>query len=416
MEVAYSDVLHGSIGQLRLGSPILPINRLETRNWDLLAALPALAGRNPLVLAREKVRELTRRKHVFFAPSGRAAITQVLSLLPHTEVVMPAYTCSAVKVAVQLAGKKMIFTDLAPGSVNCTSVEFERHMRPGRVVLATHLFGIPTDIERICALAKQRECVTIEDAAASVGARCGSGLLGTFGDVGIYSFERSKRFPAFRGAAIVLNNEGTIDPGQLTEAEMSSVGHAVPFREIVSSIVYNLTRLPAAYQRIVVPRQLKMYSTWKPGAGEKSLQAASDSEFFRGGFHPYQAALLFRMLRRIDQIRDHIGKLVSVYIKELRGSPVMTFLPDERDDTAILRMPVAIPGARRSDVLRLALERGLFLETNYERLLTDSGSEERFPNAQWAADNVLLLPLYTLLSEQNAKRIAQQLVSISQGR
>jgi dTDP-4-amino-4,6-dideoxygalactose transaminase len=413
MEVAYSEALRGWTDSLKLGSGVLPLNRLETGNWDLLAALPALGGSGALVSAGRKICELTGREHVSFAASGRAAIAQVLSLLPQEEVIMPAYTCAVVKLAAQAARKRIIYADVAPGTVNSTSVEFERHARPGRIIIATHLFGIPTDIEKICELAAQRECVTIEDAAAAVGARYGRGVLGTFADIGVYSFERSKRFPAFRGAAIVVNNPHVLDPRRLAEADMFRAESLPPFREIAFAIMDNIARTPWLYGKFVVPRQLQEYSVWTPKTGTATGPDAFNSEFFRRRFHPYQAALLSRMLSRIGSIREHIGKLVSIYKSELRGSAAITFLPEGCDDTAILRLPVAIPAMRRADILRLALQRGLFLETNYEKIVADEISIDEFPNAQWAAQNVFLLPLYTLLSEQNARRIVQEIVSIA---
>src|SRR5215469_12300426 len=128
---------------------------------------------------------------------------------------MPAYTCPVVKTAVQVARKRVIYTDVVRGGLNSTSAEFEPHASKNRILLPTHLYGISTDIENVCALARESGCVTVEDAAAALGARYRGKPLGTFADVGIYSFERSKRFPAFRGAAVVLNNEQLIDPGRL---------------------------------------------------------------------------------------------------------------------------------------------------------------------------------------------------------
>jgi dTDP-4-amino-4,6-dideoxygalactose transaminase len=240
MELAYSQALDGAMDTLKRGSGFLPLNRLETRNWDLLASLSGLGNPAALSSLRDKFRELTGRKHVFFAASCRAAIAQILRLLPHQEVVIPAYTCGVVKLAAQIAEKKIVYADVARGGVNSTSAEFEPYARPGRVLIPTHLFGIPTDIENICELAKRRGCVTIEDAAASIAEPCGRGVLGTFSDFGVFSFERSKRFPAFHGAVIILNNESILDPEQLAQANTFDAEYVAPFQEIVSSLLYNI--------------------------------------------------------------------------------------------------------------------------------------------------------------------------------
>ena len=219
MEVAYSQALKGATETLQTGSGFFPLNRLETSNWDFLASLPGLRNRDALSRLHDRFRELTGRNHIFFAPSCRAAIAQILYLLPQQEVVMPAYTCAVVKLAAQAAKKTIIYADVAQGSVNSTSAEFEPHAKPGRILIPTHLFGIPTDVENICELARRRGCLTIEDAAPSIIEARGKGKIGTFSDYGVFSFERSKRLPAFRGALIVVNNESVIEPEKLEQAE-----------------------------------------------------------------------------------------------------------------------------------------------------------------------------------------------------
>src|SRR5258705_1816150 len=70
---------------------VVAFNRLETRNWELLAALRHGHGRHVMEDLRDALREVTGAKHVVFAPSCRSAIAQILMMLPNEEVVMPAY-------------------------------------------------------------------------------------------------------------------------------------------------------------------------------------------------------------------------------------------------------------------------------------------------------------------------------------
>ena len=151
------------------GHSIVPFNVLETRNRDLFAALSWMFHSDPLGALREALREFTGQRHIYFAPSGECAIAQILSLLPQKEVVIPAWICHQVKEAAEIAGKRVIYVDLAKNSINATSAEYDEAARPGRILLAAHLFGVPTDIESICKLAMSRDCVTIEDAVPAIG-------------------------------------------------------------------------------------------------------------------------------------------------------------------------------------------------------------------------------------------------------
>ena len=137
---------------------IVPFNRLEINNWDFAAAFSCFWHSDPLATLREVLQEMTGHRRVVLAPSGQSAIAQVLASLPQKEVVMPAYLCNEVCRAAMTAGKGVVYVDLAKNSVKATSVEFAKEARPGRILLATHAYGVPTDIEAICELAKNRDC------------------------------------------------------------------------------------------------------------------------------------------------------------------------------------------------------------------------------------------------------------------
>ena len=84
----------------------------------------------------------------------------------------------------------------------------------------------------------------------------------------------------------------------------------------------------------------------------------------------------------------------------------------ELDEGGLLRFPIAFPGRDRSEILRLARDRGIILETNYTEPLPDGSEHANFPNSVWASQNVVLLPLYGSLSLADAERLARGLVEI----
>ena len=413
MEIAYHEALQTIQTHPCARVTISPPNRLETSNWDLIAALAASSLGDPLQTLRTMLRSMTGRRHVFFAPSCRAAIAEILSLLPQREVVMPAFTCPVVKTAVGLAGKQIQYVDIAPQSVNATSEQFGEKARAGRILLPTHLFGIPTDVERICDLARERDCVTIEDAAAAFGAKHNGRTLGTFADFGVYSFERSKRLPAFRGAAIIVNNESLIDPEKLASHRVVRAEYEAPVREAFMAAIYNLATRPFLYGRVTLPRLLHAY---RDDSAVSRCQRAADgphTRFYTREFHRYQAALVVRALHRLEAIRTHVGKVVAIYQDVLRSAPVETFMPPETDPAGLLRFPISFQGQSRSDVLRAALRQGLYLETNFEQPLVEPDQYDQYPQALWAGRNLVLLPLYRRLNLQAATRLAKQVADIA---
>jgi dTDP-4-amino-4,6-dideoxygalactose transaminase len=412
MKTTYSEVLRSSTGVICPRRTVIAPNRLETRNWDLLASIIQMRSPHTLIQLRDALRTLTGRQLIFFAPSCRAAIAQVLSLLPQHEVVLPAYTCPVVKTAIRVAGKRIIYVDIAKNSLNSTSAEFAEEAKPGRVLIPTHIFGFPTDIKAITDLSRAQDCVTIEDAAAGFGARLDGRILGTYGDIGVISFERSKRLPAFRGAAIIINNEKILDPVKLSATRLIETRQVMPLHELAFALFYNAVTPSWFYGRVTLPLILRKYRRSKTLLIQKDLGAEKESPFYTRDFHDYQAALILRLLKRFDNIRTRIAGLVSVYRHTLAGTSIMTFDPPNCDDAGLLRFPVVFPDRERTELLHSSLNRGLFLETNYERPLPEEEELAKFPNAVWAARNLILLPLYARLSSGDAEWIAKEIMRI----
>jgi dTDP-4-amino-4,6-dideoxygalactose transaminase len=410
------------------GSPtdgIVPFNVLETTNRDLWGAFGWVFQPDALAALRLALQEWIQEENVFFAPSGECAIAQILSLLPQEEVVMPAWICHQVKIAVKVAGKRIIFVDLGKNGINATSAEYDEAARPGRILLIAHLFGVPTDVAAICELAKLRDCLTIEDAVPAIGGRQDGRLLGTFADFGVFSFEQSKRIPAFRGGFIVVNHGHLCDLAKLESNRVVETTRSMPYLALAKAFLHNFLTNPWIYrqmtrrllplrpllQQILSGRTSKGSSPAPPIQESHAAKKAPHTPFYTREIHPYQAQLALRMIRRIGRIGEKISELAEVYEKHFRGTRIRTFLPAGSDKRGLMRFPVAFPGRDRSEILRLALKRGIYPKV----LWSEEASCEGLPNCLWAARNVILLPLYTALSPNSAGRIAETLLDIERG-
>jgi dTDP-4-amino-4,6-dideoxygalactose transaminase len=403
---------------------VVPFNRLETRLTDLIAAWAWIYHSDPLAKLCEAFRHLTGQQHILFAPSGQCAIAQILASLPQREVVMPAYMCYQVKKAAEVAGKHIIYVDLAKNSVNATSAEYSEAAKPGRILLAAHLYGVPTDIEAICELARNRDCVTIEDAVPAFGGRRNGRLLGTFADFGVFSFQQSKRLSAFHGAVIVVNNDRVLNPMKLGATRLAKTRRALPVGELAQALVHLFVTTPWVYRRLTLPllpfrevvprfsRRFRYRSATVQTNKQSIVPAVRGNPYYTREIHPYQAELVLRMLKRLEEIRQRIGHLAAIYLKAFHNRPIATFLPPGCDNAGLMRFPIAFPRKDREEILRLARSRGVQLKVLWDRLLPEESEHARFPNALWAARNIALLPLYTALAPTCAELLAQNVVDI----
>ena len=81
-----------------------------------------------------------------------------------------------------------------------------------KAIMVTHLYGQASNMEEIKKIADKHNLYIIEDCAQAHGAKFNNQFVGTFGDVGCYSFYPSKNLGAFgEGGAIITNNEKVAD-------------------------------------------------------------------------------------------------------------------------------------------------------------------------------------------------------------
>ena len=112
-----------------------------------------------------------------------------LGLRQGDEVIIPSFTWIATANAVELCGARPVFCDVDPETFNIDVTQLESHITPRtRAIVPVHLFGLPADLEPLQQIADQHQLALVEDAACALGSRYRGRHVGTFGDVGTFSF------------------------------------------------------------------------------------------------------------------------------------------------------------------------------------------------------------------------------------
>jgi dTDP-4-amino-4,6-dideoxygalactose transaminase len=126
------------------------------------------------------------------------------------EVLCPSFTFIATADAVSLLGGKPVFIDIDPKTFTMDPLKMERAISPRtKAVVPVHLYGQAADMDAIGNIARQHNLRVIEDCAQAIGATYKGKRVGTFGDVGCFSFFPSKNLGGYGdGGMIVSQSEG----------------------------------------------------------------------------------------------------------------------------------------------------------------------------------------------------------------
>lgn len=109
------------------------------------------------------------------------------------EVILPSISFVGAANAVASSGARPVFCDVDARTLNPTAALIEPCLSSKtRALLIMHYGGVPCPMEEITALASRTRIALIEDSACSVASRYHSRACGTFGDIGVWSFDAMK--------------------------------------------------------------------------------------------------------------------------------------------------------------------------------------------------------------------------------
>ena len=157
------------------------------------------------------------KSHVAALSSGTAAIHLALELLGVTrddEVICQSFTFSASANPIMYLGATPIFVDSEKDTWNISPKLLEEAIedriakgKKPKAIVAVHLYGMPYKVEEIAQISEKYGVPVVEDSAEALGSRFENQKCGTFGAIGILSFNGNKIITTSGGGALIAKDE-----------------------------------------------------------------------------------------------------------------------------------------------------------------------------------------------------------------
>jgi dTDP-4-amino-4,6-dideoxygalactose transaminase len=148
--------------------------------------------------------------------SGTSAIHLGLILLgvkPQDEVICQTMTFSASANPIMYLGAHPVFVDSEPDTWNISPESLEEAIKDRlakgknlKAIIAVHLYGMPYNVDAVRAVADKYGIPVLEDSAEALGSSYKGVKCGTFGDIGILSFNGNKIITTSGGGALVAKD------------------------------------------------------------------------------------------------------------------------------------------------------------------------------------------------------------------
>ena len=153
--------------------------------------------------------------------SGTSAIHLSLIMLgveTGDEVLCQSFTFSASANPIAYQGAIPVFIDseedtwnMCPRHLRLAIEDRMKHGKKPKAIIPVHLYGMPAKMDEIVAIAKEFEIPIIEDAAEGLGSTLNGQACGTFGELGVLSFNGNKIITTSGGGALISKNEAYIN-------------------------------------------------------------------------------------------------------------------------------------------------------------------------------------------------------------
>lgn len=313
--------------------------------------------------------------HAVGVGSGTDALHLALAACdvdPGDEVITVPHTAVATVAAIELSGAEPVLVDIDPIRYTLDPGQLEAAVTSRtRAVVPVHLYGCPADLDPIIEVARRHNLFVIEDCAQAHGAQYRSRRVGSWGHVAAFSFYPTKNLGAYGDGGMIVTEDPEL-------AERARLLRQYGWRErYVSSL--------------------------------KGLNSRLDE---------LQAAILRVKLRHLEEWVARRRLLARFYDQRLAGSGIIT--PYEPDDAAHAYHLYVVRCSRRDELRSFLRAQGIaslihypvpvHLQPAYRDLGYEAGA---FPAAEAAAREVISLPLYPELREEEATNVADAVIAFT---
>lgn len=383
------------------------------------AGFDQLLGRDTEAALSAAIRSRYGIRHCLAVSSGRAALTLILRTLSRlcgnsrrNEVIVPGYTCYSVAASAILAGLKLRIVDIDPDTLSYDRTQLENaDFSRVLAMVSANLYGFPNELDYLESLARDRGVYMIDDAAQAMHAELHGRRVGTFGDVGLYSFDKGKNITSLQGGAIVTSDDAIAEALSAALQALPSESPKVTAASFIKLAVYAVLLHPSLYW---IPAGI-------PALGLGKTVYTTDIPMHR--MSRLAAGLVGRLFADIDAITDRRIGVAQRALQSISGNSLLVPITPIADSRPVyLRLPCLVHDSRmRNSIIDGLVRTGIGATASFPRALCDlddiaghflvEGDSRN--GARTVAERIVTLPTLAYLRDTDIRRLSQSLTSLN---
>ncbi len=298
-------------------------------------------------------------------------------LKPGDEVIAPVFTCTATNIPFLYMGIKILFADIDPNTMNIDVNHVNQLMNKNvKAIICVHYGGLPCDMDELQSIADEWSIPIIEDAAHAVGAKYKGSAIGSISDFTMFSFQAIKHITTGDGGMLIVKNKELIDKAERV-------------------------------RWFGIDRKAKQAGIWENDITEIG---------YKYQMTDIAAAMGIASLQEFDVVSSLRKKLFRAYCDELTGYDRVKIIGndfDDREHAAWLFTIIVDDRYKLQEKLRenkIESNQVHFRNDRYS-IFSDFTKGKEFPNMDQIEDKYLVLPLHTMMNENDVRRVCSVIKS-----
>ncbi len=303
--------------------------------------------------------------------SGTSALQlslEAVGVKPGDEVITVPNTFIATALPISWRGAKPVFVEIDKDTYNIDPQKIEKAItKKTKAIIPVHLYGQPCDMDPIMEIANKHNLKVVEDACQAHGAKYKSKCVGTFGDIGCFSFYPGKNLGAFGDAGAIVTND--------------------------EKLAEKITFLREYGQKKKYYHSLKGYNS---------------------RLDTIQAAILRVKLKYLNDWNNHRRKNAELYNNLLKDLDVVT--PKQGANLEHIYHLYVIRSKKRNELLEYLKSKNIYAGIHYpipvhlQEAYLDLGYKKgSFEITENYADEIISLPMFPELKEEEIERVAEEI-------
>jgi len=316
------------------------------------------------------IAEYVGSKYAVVVSNGTVSLSAALMAIgvgKDDEIIVPDYTMIASANAVILAGAKPVLVDIDKKNLclDLGSVKKAINERTKAIMLVT-INGRYPEMEKFVELAKEKNLSLIEDAAQSFGSRYKGKHLGTFGDIGSFSFSAPKIITTGQGGALVTDNEDL-------------------------------------YEKIL---KIKDFGRQKSGVDAHEMIG------YNFKFTDLQAVIGIEQMKKVSWRVNRKKEMYKLYKDLLNGLEEVEFIKTDLEQTAPWFIDILVKEDKRLALVKFLEENGIGTRPFYPAIHTQAPyawAKGDFTNSEYVSKRGLWLPSASFLTDEQILYICEKI-------